>query len=181
MLAAVRQISWLDPSQPLPTATHITYIRYILSSFPKRMRYPPQYQDIHFMTSGPLHPVHNIPSASSPLENNNTYPLTIPPLTLQDPLYSHIFQYDEDILEELTTPHFPWNALYHRACFLSQEAFHCPIQTSICTIETKDFIPSGNIDLFNNPIPTPYAFEEDNMDNISPTIKIDISITPRII
>jgi hypothetical protein len=45
----------------------------------------------------------------------------------------------------------------------------------------KDFIPSGNIDWFNNPIPTPDAFEEGNMDNIFPTIKIDISIKLRII
>jgi hypothetical protein len=43
-------------------------------------------------------------------------------------------------------------------------------------VETKDFISSGHIDWFNNPIPAPDAFEEGNMVNISPTIEIDISI-----
>jgi hypothetical protein len=51
-----------------------------------------------------------------------------------------------------------------------------PHQHPICTVKTKDFIPPGDIYWFNNPIPTPDAFEEGNMDNISPTIKIDISI-----
>jgi hypothetical protein len=51
----------------------------------------------------------------------------------------------------------------------------------MCTIETKDFIPSGAYRLVQNPIPAPDAFEEGNMANISPTIKIDISIKPGII
>ena len=51
-----------------------------------------------------------------------------------------------------------------------------PNQHPIYIVETKDFIPSGHIDWFNNPIPAPDAFEEGNMANISPTIKIDISI-----
>jgi hypothetical protein len=51
-----------------------------------------------------------------------------------------------------------------------------PNQNPIYVVETKDFIPSGPIYWFNNPIPTPDAFEEGNMANISPTIKIDISI-----
>jgi hypothetical protein len=102
-------------------------------------------------------------------------------VTSTDPLYSHIFHCNEDILKELTTPDFPWNALHHRVIFLSQEAFDPPRQTSICVIETKDFIPLGKIYWFNNPIPVPDAFEEGNMANISPTVKIDISIKPRII
>jgi hypothetical protein len=76
------------------------------------------------MSSGPSHLVHNIPSTSSPLEDNNTYPSTVPPITSQDPLYSHIFHCDEYILEEITTPNFPWNALHHRDIFLSNESFH---------------------------------------------------------
>jgi hypothetical protein len=51
-----------------------------------------------------------------------------------------------------------------------------PNQHPIYTVETKDFIPSGHIDRFNNPIPYPDDFEEGNMENISPTIKIDIYI-----
>jgi hypothetical protein len=106
------------------------------------MRYHPQYLDIWFMSSEPSHLVHDIPSTSSSLEDNNTYPLTVPPTISQDPLYSRIFHCDEDILEELTTPDFPWNVLHHRALFLSQEVFHPPDQASLCVID-KDFIPQG--------------------------------------
>jgi hypothetical protein len=63
-------------------------------------------------------------STSSPLENNHT--ATVTPITSLDPLYSHIFHYVKDILEELTTTDFPWNMLHHRALFLSQEFFHPP-------------------------------------------------------
>ena len=56
-----------------------------------------------------------------------------------------------------------------------------PNQNPIYAVETKDFIPSGPIDCFNNPIPAPNSFEEGNMANISPTIKIDISIKNGIV
>jgi hypothetical protein len=91
------------------------------------------------------------------------------------PVFS-LFYYDEDILEELTTPDCPWNVLHHRELFLSQEAFSPSTQTSICAIKTKDFIPLGHTDWFNNPIPALDSFEDDNMANIFPTVKIDISI-----
>jgi hypothetical protein len=51
-----------------------------------------------------------------------------------------------------------------------------PNQNPIYAVETKDFIPAGPIDWFKNPIPAPDSFEEGNMANISPTIKINISI-----
>ena len=108
------------------------------------------------MSSDPSKQSYDIPYTSSPLKDNHT--MTVTHVTLMDPLYSHIFHYNEDILEELTTPDFPWNALHHRALFLSQEAFHPPTQASLCTTKTKDFIPSGHIDWFNNLIPTPYVF-----------------------
>jgi hypothetical protein len=111
------------------------------------------------MTSDLSHPVHDIPSTTSPLEDNNAYSLIVPIVTSQDPLYTHIFHSYEDILEEITTPDFPWNTLHHRALFISQLAFHPPTQASMCEIETKDFIPLGNIDWFNNPIPAPDDFE----------------------
>jgi hypothetical protein len=88
---------------------------------------------------------------------------------------------DEDILEELTTPDFPWDPLHHHVLFLSQDPFVPLSQNSIYAIKSKDFISSGHIDWFKNPIPALDAFEEDNMANISPTVKIDISIKPRII
>jgi hypothetical protein len=136
--------------------------------------YNPQYLDIWFMSSEPSQSHCVIPPASSSPEDNHT--VTVTDITLLDPLYSRQFHCDEDILEELTTPDYPWDALHHRALFLSQEAFTPPNQHPIYAVETKDFIPSGHIDWFNNPIPAPDAFEEGNMANISPTIKIDISI-----
>jgi hypothetical protein len=60
--------------------------------------------------------------------------------------------------------------------FFPQEASKPPNPHPIYAVKTKDFIPSGHIDWFNNPISTPDAFEEGNMANISPTIKLDISI-----
>ena len=47
-------------------------------------------------------------------------------------------------------------------------------------METKDFI-HGKVDWVKNPIPTPVAFQEGNMVNISPTIQIDISTNSEII
>jgi hypothetical protein len=123
------------------------------------------------------------PSINSPtsLSEGDNATVTVTEVTPLNPLYSCQFHCDEDILEELTTPDFPWDALHHRALFLSQEAFTPPNQHPIYAVETKDFLPSRHIDWFNNPIPAPDAFEEGNMANISPTIKIDISIKSRII
>ena len=47
-------------------------------------------------------------------------------------------------------------------------------------METKDFI-HGKVDWFKNPIPALDAFEEGNMENISPTIKIDFSTNSDIV
>jgi hypothetical protein len=113
------------------------------------------------------------PVPSSPGGNHMTIVTNIPH---HDPLYSCHFKCDEEILEELNYPDHPWDALHHRALFFPQEASVPPNQHPIYAVETKDFIPSGPIDWFKNPIPTPDAFEEGNMANISPTIKIDISI-----
>jgi hypothetical protein len=96
-------------------------------------------------------------------------------------LYSRHFQCDEEILEELNHPDSPWEALHHHALFSPQEASMPPHQNPIYAIETKYFIPSRPINWFNNPIPAPDAFEEGNMANISPTIKIEISIKNGIV
>jgi hypothetical protein len=166
-------------SEDFPPNPPNSLVHFPQEILPPTTVYNPQYLDIWFMTSTPSHHSCDTPSTSSPPEDNHT--VTVTNVTSLDPLYSHIFHCDEDILEELTTPDFPWNVLHHRALFLSQEAFDPPSQASICAIETKDFIPSGHIDWFNNPIPAPDAFEEGNMANISPTVKIDISIKPGII
>jgi hypothetical protein len=131
----------------------------------------PQYLNIWFMSSEPSPSPRDTPSDSSAGGTP-----TITKITPHDPLYSCHFQCNEEILEELQRPDSPWDALHHRALFLPQESLMPPSHNPIFTVETKDFIPSGTIDWFNNPIPTPDAFEEGNLANISPTIKIDISI-----
>jgi hypothetical protein len=113
------------------------------------------------------------PTSSSPGDNHT---VTVTDITLYDPLYSCQFHYDEDILKELNTPDYPWDALHHQALFFPQEPSMAPNQHPIYVVETNDFIPLGHINWFNNPIPSPDSFEEGNMANISPTIKIDISI-----
>ena len=45
-----------------------------------------------------------------------------------------------------------------------------------CSIDSKYFIPRGNIDWFKNLILSPDDFEEGNMDKIPPTIYVDISV-----
>jgi hypothetical protein len=136
----------------------------------------PQYFNIWFMLSEPSPFPSIVPPASSSGGNH-----TFIEITPHDPWYSWHFQCDEQILEELNHPNSTWDALHHRALFSPQEAPMPPNQNPIYAIETKDFIPSGPIDWFKNPIPAPDAFEEGNMANISPTIKINISINHGII
>jgi hypothetical protein len=136
----------------------------------------PQYLHIWFMSSEPSPSPSITPSVSSARGNP-----TITEITPHDPLYSRRFQCDEEIMEELQRLDSPWDALHHRALFLPQEALMPPSQNPIYTVETKDFIPSRPIDWFNNPIPAPDTFEEGNLANISPTIKINISIKNGII
>jgi hypothetical protein len=133
----------------------------------------PPYFNIWFMSSEPSPSSNNVPPASSPGGNHTT---TVTEITPHDPLYSCHFQCDKEILEELNHPDSPRDVLHHCALFSPQETPMPPNQNPIHAVETKDFIPSGPIDWFNNPIPAPDAFEEGNMANISPTIKIDISI-----
>jgi hypothetical protein len=117
----------------------------------------PQYLDIWFMSSEPSQPLCIIPSTSSPPEYNHM--VTVTKVTPLDPLYSRQFHCNEDILKELTMPNFPWDPLHHRVLFLSKEYFMLPKQNPIYAIKTKYFIPLGNIDWFNNPIPAPDAFK----------------------
>jgi hypothetical protein len=139
----------------------------------------PQYFNIWFMSSEPSPSPNIIPPASSSPRGNHT--TTFTEITPHDPLYSHHFQCDEEILKELTHPDSPWDALHHRALFSPQEASMPPNQNPIYMVKTKDFIPSRPIDWFKNPIPSTDSFEEGNMANISPTIKIDISIKNGIV
>ena len=81
------------------------------------------------------------------------------------------FRKDEEILEPLTAPEYPWDDMHHLSFFLPKELVS---QSNQFSVETKDFI-HGKVNWFKNPILAPDTFEEGNMANISPTIKIDIS------
>ena len=89
----------------------------------------------------------------------------------------HCFSNDEEILEALTALKYPWDDMYHRSFFLPEELVS---QSDQFSMETKDFI-HGKVDWFKNPIPAPDSFEEGNMVNISPTIKIDVSTNSKIV
>ena len=67
----------------------------------------------------------------------------------------HCFRNDEEILEALTAPEYPWDDMHHRSFFLPEELVS---QSDQFFVETKDFI-HGKVDWFKNPIPTPDAFE----------------------
>ena len=86
------------------------------------------------------------------------------------------FRNDEEIIEALTTLKYPWDYMHHRSFFLHEELVS---QFDQFSVETKDFI-HGKVKWFKNPILTLDAFEEGNMDNISPTIKINISTNPEV-
>jgi hypothetical protein len=113
------------------------------------------------------------PTSSSP---GGGHTITITDITLHGLLCSRQFHCDEEILEELNNPDYPWDVLHHRALLFPQESSTPPNQHPIYAVKTKYFILLGLIDWFKIPIPAPDAFEEGNMANISLTIKIDISI-----
>ena len=76
-------------------------------------------------------------------------------------------------MEAMTTPNYPWDDMHHRLYFLPKQTHDQYV------VESKDFI-HGEVNWFRHPIPTPDSFEEGNMANISPTIKINISTKPGI-
>ena len=88
--------------------------------FPTKILHPtttgtPQYLDIWFMSSKSSQYHCIIPPASSSPGEKHTPIVT--DITLYDPLYSCQLHCDEDILEELNTPDYPWDALHHCALF----------------------------------------------------------------
>ena len=77
----------------------------------------------------------------------------------------------------MTTPKYPWANMHHCSFFLPEELVS---QSDQFSMETKDFI-HGKVDWFKIPIPAPDSFEEGNMANIFPAIKIDISTNFEIV
>lgn len=79
----------------------------------------------------------------------------------------------------MTSPNYPWDDIHHISYFLPQVTTTSGLSNQY-TIETKYFILLGQINWFLNSILATDAFEEGNMANIPPTIKIEISYTPCI-
>ena len=113
--------------------------------------------------------IYMMSSSTDPLISSSTYGPSY--------LSLHCFSNDEEILEALTTPEYPWDDMHHHSFFLPEELVS---QSDQFSMETKDFI-HGKVDWFKNPILAPDAFEEGNMVNNLPTIKIDISTNSEII
>ena len=108
--------------------------------------------------------------------SSSTYPL-IPVVTDNSSNLSyHCFCNYEEILEALTAPEYSWYDMHHRSFLIPEGPVSLSDQLSV---ETKNFI-HGKVDWFKDPILAPDAFEEGNMANISPTIKINISTKPQI-
>jgi hypothetical protein len=89
----------------------------------------PQYFNIWLMSSEPS-PSSYTPPLATPAGGSHTST----EITHHDPLYSCCFQNDEEILKELHSPDFPWDALHHRALFLPQEALMPPNQNPVYTV-----------------------------------------------
>lgn len=78
---------------------------------------------------------------------------------------------------------FLYDIMHQHSFFLLEKEFlHTKASShNICTIETKDFLPREQVDWFKNLIPTLDAFEEGNISNISPTVKVNIYVKPCIV
>jgi hypothetical protein len=74
----------------------------------------------------------------------------------------------------------PMGCLSPSILFLAHNSFQPPSDAPVCTIEAKDFIPLAMWTGSKIQYPHLMHFEEGNMENISPTIKIDISVKPNV-
>ena len=123
--------------------------------------------------------VHPPPPSSDTMSiymmSNSTDPL----ISADGPLdlLLHYFNNDEEILEALIAPEYPWDDMHHHYFFLPKELVS---QFDQFSMETKDFI-HGKVNWFKNPILALDAFEEGNMVKFFPTIKIDISTNSDIV
>ena len=108
--------------------------------------------------------------------SSSTYPLVSTITDGPSDISICFFHNDEEIREALTTLEYPWDDMHHHSFFLPEELVS---QSDQFFMETKDFI-HGKVDWLKNPIPAPDAFEEGNMANISPTIKLNISTNPEV-
>jgi len=85
---------------------------------------------------------------------------------------------EEQILEALPNVEPPWHENHSHPHVSPNDATTSPEHSLQYFVESKDFIPSSQVDWFTNPIPALDAFEEGHTANISPTIKVDIYVVP---
>lgn len=96
---------------------------------------------------------------------------------------SLVFHYDEEILEALNAPDYPWDDMHHRSYFSPHDAFSPQNPSNQFSIETKDFLPPpqdmsiGSITLFPHLIPLKKIIWK--IFN-PPFIKVDIFVTPGV-
>jgi len=74
----------------------------------------------------------------------------------------------------------PWDDMHDHSLFLPEDTFTPITSSSQCIVDPKDFIPHHHVDWFKHPILSPHMFEEGNMANIFPIVKVEISATPSI-
>lgn len=107
-----------------------------------------------------------------PTQDESPFTVTLP---------KQVFNFDEEIMEAMTTLAYPWDDCHHQSYFRTQSINPLLTFSNQCTTKMKYFIPPRNINWFRNPIPSLDTFEEGNMSNISPTMTINISTTPGVI
>ena len=155
------RLALLDLNNPVLETENLT-IREILPSY-----LDPETSQLPIVE---IHP----PESSASEEFENIYMFSSVTNPSATDLTTHTFYSDEEILEALTAPDYPWDDMHHRSYFLPDE----PPSTIApqFAVESKDFLPP-KVDWFKDPIPAPDAFEEGNMANISPVIQVDLAAT----
>ena len=81
-----------------------------------------------------------LPPVSPPFEEINTiYMISSAPTPSSTDLTTQTFHTDEEILEALTAPEYPWDDMHHRSYFLPDE----PSSNTATqfAVESKDFLP----------------------------------------
>ena len=99
---------------------------------------PPTIEEIHpprSPTSREVNTIYMISSATTPSSTDLT---------------TQTFCTDEEILEALTAPEYPWDDMHHHSYFLPDES--SSNTATQFAVESKDFLPP-KVDWFKDPIP----------------------------
>ena len=93
--------------------------------------------------------IHPLVSSSSE-EVNTIYMISFVITPSSTNLTTQTFRTDEEILEALTAPDYPWDDMHHRSYFLPEVSFSNT--ATQFAVESKDFLPH-KVDWFKDPIP----------------------------